>query len=182
MKSLKFSLLSLVSIFSLGAFSQTQHYSYDPSGNRILRYQIQAPSGMVVQNNDTLVTLVFVNEELNIPINSNASVQDSLAPANTNIIPVNTADIDTSQTKMALESEGIKAVLFPNPATHTVTIIADEVLHNGTIYLYNDLGELLKEQPYTTSNALWVHHLARGNYFVRLCEGEKCYIWKLIKI
>ncbi len=72
-------------------------------------------------------------------------------------------------------------ILFPNPASDVLTI-SMENSHNFEIKIYDILGKIvLFEKAETNNITLTINHLAKGNYFVELKNGQFITTKKFIK-
>lgn len=74
--------------------------------------------------------------------------------------------------------------LFPNPASSSITLQADEILKDATLTIYNTVGQKVKETKNISGKSviLSLNNLANGQYILKLQMENKVYKDKLIII
>lgn len=84
---------------------------------------------------------------------------------------------------LALENKNRKTVeAYPNPVNDKVNFLLPESYINGTIYLFNELGQLVSEQKIATQSVtVSMQSHASGLYFYKVSGSEGNSIGKLIK-
>jgi endo-1,4-beta-xylanase len=85
--------------------------------------------------------------------------------------PVNVTDVVTD-TKLVS--------IYPNPNTGNVTIKLEESALNGTLLIYNALGEIIFSQESINSNVLQLSYLKSGCYFIQVTNNKMNHTSKLV--
>jgi len=65
-------------------------------------------------------------------------------------------------------------IVFPNPATETVSILFETGGIPGKVYVYNKLGAMVLQGEGKPSTPLNISELPIGMYFVKTSDGEVC--------
>lgn len=68
-----------------------------------------------------------------------------------------------------------KILISPNPFSSETTLNSIHTLKNATIYIYNSLGQQVKEMENTSGQTITLHrdNLPSGLYFIRLTQGNQ---------
>jgi len=90
--------------------------------------------------------------------------------------------IEYSPTSVAEYTSVIPANIFPNPASEEVTIQFDQSL-SRTVTLSNTAGEVISRSASNNSEYKFdVANLAKGIYFIKVLDGEKMVLKKVVKM
>jgi hypothetical protein len=72
--------------------------------------------------------------------------------------------------------------VFPNPSSGYFTIAFSDLINNGTVEVYNLLGEKIAEDIISsaTKKEINLKNTSPGIYFMKICEGEKQFARKIV--
>jgi len=72
--------------------------------------------------------------------------------------------------------------VFPNPSSGYFTITFSDLINNGTVEVYNLLGEKIVEDIilFSTRKEINLKNASSGIYFVKIHEGEKQFVRKIL--
>ena len=89
-------------------------------------------------------------------------------------------DSSTSISEAALINSNI--LIYPNPAVEKITIKFPENVMNGTIYIFNLLGEILLENTFynQAEKDIWLDKLPSGIYSIHVNDGHMHYSQKFV--
>ena len=65
--------------------------------------------------------------------------------------------------------DNITATLAPNPSTGHFKVMAEGV-QNGQLFIYNQMGQLMLQQPFSGTSEFNLEHLPKGAYTIRISD------------
>ncbi len=120
----------------------------------------------------------------NQPLTISYTVTDSSGNSSSQDILINLTDSLDSCESLSVDNptEAQLAIkLYPNPATHQVTLTSDHQADLKAVSLYNMLGQKVKQLELSESSApiqIDVSDLASGNYFIQITTKDNNTITK----
>jgi len=72
-------------------------------------------------------------------------------------------------------SDKQKDLFYPNPFSHSTTLITKDILNNATITIYNMQGQAVKQTSNLTGQTITLYrdNLPNGLYYICLTEGNR---------
>lgn len=113
---------------------------------------------------------------------SAAKLQPWLAPGNASIMSLNGIYYSDATQIDSPETQTPTIKIFPNPTDGHLTLQGEFKAHNGTVRLFNLLGELVYTQDVNIQNdiILNIDGVEHGIYIIELLEGDNIHRNKLI--
>jgi len=94
------------------------------------------------------------------------------------------ARFNSGYTGLFESSKNDYLIIYPNPATDKIVVSTSQFsdMQNSVLTIQNIQGQLLLKKTFIKDKQeIDIHDLAKGIYFVRLCNKEKTFVTKILK-